>query len=372
MKTILFLLQKEFIQIFRDKSILPIIFIVPIVQLIILVHAATFEMKNIELVIFDEDHSSVSRQIVDKFSKSPFFSIKEIVSNDIRAKQMLDKDEADAYLHFPVGFERQLFRENQSKVQLVIDAVNGASAGLTQAYTMGIINDYNQELIKKSINQIQPVFSKRVNVTYMHWFNPELNYKTFMVPGILVLLVTIIGFLLSGMNIVKEKEIGTIEQINVTPIKKYQFIVGKLFPFWLIALFELAFGLMIGKILFHIPIVGSIGLLFGFASIYLLVILGMGLFVSTLVNTQQQAMFVSFFFIMIFIMMSGLFTSVDNIPVWAKYINYINPIAYFVKVIRMILLKGSGFADVQLEFFAMVLLSMAMLSLAVWRYRKTT
>lgn len=371
MRTIIFLLQKEFIQIFRDKSILPVIFVVPIIQLIILVQAATFEMKNIELVFVDEDNSSISRQIIQKFAGSPFFIIKAIDPNNANAKAYLHKGKADAIIHIPGQFEKKLFRENNAKLQLNINAINGATAGLIQAYALGIITSFNSDLIKQRINIIPLQPNKRIDVTYSHWFNPELNYKTFMVPGILVLLVTIIGFLLSGMNIVKEKEIGTIEQINVTPIHKYQFIIGKLFPFWLIALFELAFGLVIGKLLFHIPIVGNIGLVFLVASIYLLVVLGMGLFISTLVSTQQQAMFVSFFFIIIFIMMSGLFTSVDNIPLWAKYINYINPIAYFVKVIRMILLKGSTINEIKAELFSLISLAFAILSLAIWRYRKT-
>jgi ABC-2 type transport system permease protein len=210
------------------------------------------------------------------------------------------------------------------------------------------------------------------NIFYSFWYNPELNFKTFMVPGILVLLVTIIGFLLSGMNVVREKEIGTIEQINVTPIKKYQFIIGKLLPFWFIALFELAFGLTIGKLLFDIPMVGSLGLIFFVASIYLIVILSMGLFVSTITNTQQQSMLISFFIMMIFILMSGLFTSIENMPSWAQTITKFNPVAYFIKIMRMVLLKGSGFAEIQLEFFSLLGLAFAMLSLAVLRYRKTT
>jgi ABC-2 type transport system permease protein len=187
---------------------------------------------------------------------------------------------------------------------------------------------------------------------------------------VLVLLVTIIGFMLSGMNVVREKEIGTIEQINVTPIKKYQFITGKLLPFWILALFELAFGLTIGKLLFDIPLVGNLGLVFLVASVYLLVILGIGLFVSTVTNTQQQAMFVSFFFMMIFILMSGLFTSVESMPLWAQQVDKLNPVAYFIRIIRMVLLKGSGFTDIQRDFFSLLFLAAVILSLSVWRYKK--
>jgi ABC-2 type transport system permease protein len=193
-----------------------------------------------------------------------------------------------------------------------------------------------------------------------------------MVPGILCLLVTIIAFLLSGMNIVREKEIGTIEQINVTPIRKVQFIAGKLLPFWIIALFELAFGLTIGKLLFNIPIIGSLGLIFLSAAVYIFVILGFGLLISTMTNTQQQSMLVSFFFMVIFILMSGLFTSIESMPEWAQKLDRINPIAYFIRIMRMVMLKGSDFHDIRESFYSLVVYALAIISFAVWRYRKVT
>ncbi len=193
-----------------------------------------------------------------------------------------------------------------------------------------------------------------------------------MLPGILVILVTIIGMFLTALNLVREKELGTSEQINVTPIRKYHFILGKLFPFWVIALFELAFGLTIGRLFFHLPVLGSVGLLFLYASVYLLVVLGIGLFISTLASSQQQVMFLSFFFMLTFILMSGIFTPVESMPLWAQRINIINPFAYFMKVIRMILLKGSGFADIQRDFYSLIIYASVILSLAVWRYRKVS
>jgi ABC-2 type transport system permease protein len=173
------------------------------------------------------------------------------------------------------------------------------------------------------------------------------------------------------MNLVREKEIGTIEQINVTPIHKYQFIIGKLIPFWIIALFELAFGLSLGKLLFDIPIVGNIFLVFGFASIYLLAVLGIGLFISTITDNQLQSMFLSFFFMLVFILMSGLFTSVESMPDWAQMVDRVNPIYYFIRVMRMILLKGSTFKDIIQEFVSITIYAATILSLAIWRYRKT-
>jgi ABC-2 type transport system permease protein len=177
---------------------------------------------------------------------------------------------------------------------------------------------------------------------------------------------------MSGMNLVREKEIGTIEQLNVTPVKKYQFIVGKLVPFWVIALFDLAFGLFIAWLVFDMPIVGSLWLLFGLASVYLIGVLGLGLFISTVTDTQQQVMFVSFFFMMIFILMGGIFTPVESMPHWAQTLDRANPIFYFIRIMRDVVLKGSGFFDLIEEFVSLVVLGIIFLSLAIWRYRKTT
>jgi ABC-2 type transport system permease protein len=371
MRTIFYIIQKEFLQIRRNRSMLPIIFVVPIVQLIILVHAATFEMKNIRLFVVDQDLSSTSRQLVSKFDGSPFFEISSTSFSYREAEKSLMAGKTDAILQIPFGFEKNIVTMNSGKLQLVINAINGTVGGLTNAYATNVIADYSQQLAAKNTAANPSLQLKRINVTYSHWYNPELNYKTFMVPGILVLLVTIIGLLLSGMNVVREKEIGTIEQINVTPIKKYQFIIGKLTPFWLIGLFELAFGLCIGKLLFDIPVVGSLWLVFMVAAVYLLVVLGIGLLVSTVTNTQQQAMLVSFFFMMIFILMSGLFTAIDNMPEWAQNIDRFNPVAYFIRIMRMVLLKGSGFLQIKNDLLALLGLAAVMLSLAVWRYRKT-
>ena len=191
-----------------------------------------------------------------------------------------------------------------------------------------------------------------------------------MLPGILVILVTLIGAFLTALNIVREKEMGTIEQINVTPIKKYQLIIGKLVPFWCIALFDLAFGLVVGKILFHVPIIGSVFLIFGFASVYLLVALGLGLFISSLAQTQQQVMFIIYFFLLTFILMSGIFTPLESMPDLAKKINIINPFAYFMRAMRMIMLKGSTFFDVLKDLASLAIYAVVILSLALWRYRK--
>ena len=370
MKTILYIIQKEFLQVFRNKSMLPIIFVVPVVQLIILVNAATFEMKHIRIAVVDLDLSGISRKLVSKFQGSPFYQVESTTFSYNEAEDQMKRGQVDMILQLPSGFEKNLVKEGHAKVQFVINAINGQTAGLTNAYSTMILLDFNREVVAENANPALMAGIKSIQTDYSYWYNPKLNYKTYMVPGILVLLVTIIGLLLSGMNIVREKEIGTIEQINVTPIRKIHFIAGKLIPFWIIGIFELAFGLTIGKLLFNIPMEGSLWLIFMSASVYLFVILSFGLLISTVTNTQQQAMLVSFFFLVVFILMSGLFTSVESMPQWAQTLDRLNPLMYFIKIMRMVLLKGATFADISNHFRALVIYAVVIISVAISRYRK--
>ena len=372
MRTILYIIQKEFIQIRRNKVMLPMIFIVPMVQLLVLIYAATLEMKSIDMYVVDKDLTPPSKLIQNKFSGSPFFKISGTSFSIREAEEALRRDRADVILHIPRGFGNSLHKNESSDIQVLVNAINGMKAGLINAYVMNIIQDFNRELL-----QDMPVSSDRasnmnLDIRYRYWFNAELNFKFFMLPGILVLLVTIMGMFLSGLSLVREKELGTIEQINVSPIRKIQFLIGKLIPFWIIALFELAFGLTFGKFLFDIPIRGNLLLLFGFASVYLMVVMGIGLFFSTLAQTQQQIMFLFFFFLIVFILMSGVFTPTESMPEWAQQVNHINPLAYFMRVIRMIILKGSEFRDVSKEIISLGIYAVVALGLATWRYRKTT
>jgi ABC-2 type transport system permease protein len=369
MRTLSFIIRKEFIQLFRNKVMVRIIFILPLIQLIVLSYTATFEIKVIRLHVVDLDRSKTSRDLIGHFSGSPFYKIVDYSSSDKLGEQDILTGRAHQIISIPAGFEKDLNTTGQAKVQVVTNAIDGAAAALMNAYTLSIIQDFNINLVAESsgLPAIEPI-----ETTWSFWYNPELNYKNYMVPGILVLLVTIIGMFLSGMNMVREKEIGTIEQINVSPIRKYQFIIGKLLPYWLVALVELTFGLIIAKLLFAIPLLGSVGLIFLVAAVYLLVTLGLALFISTKTNTQQQTMFLSWFFLVIFILMSGLFTSVDSMPHWARIINLFNPIAYFVEVIRMIMLKGSGFMDIAHNLIILGGYAILALTVAVWQYRKTT
>jgi ABC-2 type transport system permease protein len=351
---------------------LPVIFVVPVIQMIVLVYAANLEMKEIRFVVIDKDLSATSRRIVSGFHGSPFFDFRGNEFSLKEGEHMLASEHADLLIHIPEGLDERLRREGNADVQLLINAVNATKASLIYAYSNGILQGTNRDIRTEVFGSGLTLPLKTINITTAYWYNPGLNYKIYMLPGILVILVTIIGMFLSSLNLVREKEMGTSEQINVTPIRKVHFIIGKLLPFWIIALFEMAFGLTLGRTLFNLPILGNPLLLFGFTGLYLLVVMGIGLFISALSSTQQQVMFLTFFFMLTFILMSGIFTPVESMPDWAQKVNIINPFAYFMKVIRMILLKGSGFADIRSEFVALSIYAATVLSLAVWRYRKVS
>lgn len=373
MKIILYIIRKEFKQIFRNKGMLPIIFILPILQLVILSNAATYEIKNIQFGYLDADHTSLSRGLIEQFKGSTYFNISEPFSSETDANQALQKGKIDAYIYIPNHFERDLQNDKTNTIGVYVDAIDGAAAGIINVYISQIIKNYNKRIATDFV-QISDTIQKpsSINAIPLFWYNKTLNYKTFMVPGILVLLVSMITLFLSGMNIVREKEIGTLEQINVTPIKKHQFIIGKLFPFWVIGMALLTIGLILAKIIFKVPILGNLALLYAYTSVYILVILGMGLFISNFTDTQQQAMFIAWFFVVIFILMSGLFTPIESMPKWAQILTEFNPIRYFVEIIRMVMLKGSGFADILPLALKTIAYAILMNVLAVWSYKKTT
>lgn len=372
MKTILFIIQKEFRQIFRNKAMLPIIFVLPMVQLLILSNAASFEIKNIKFSYIDNDHSVASRELISKFEASKYFNIIERFSSKKEADLQMQTGKVDVILEIPNHFERDLIKENGTNLSVSINAIDGAAAGVENVYISQIINGFNQKIQTQLYQYNDASYVQPVNIVTIpsFWYNNTLNYKTFMVPGILVLLVTMLTLFLSSMNIVREKEIGTLEQINVTPIRKHQFIIGKLFPFWVLGLLILTVGLTIAKVVFSVPILGSIGLIYFFTSIYLLVILGIGLIISNNSDTQQQAMFIAWFFSVIFILMSGLFTPIESMPQWAQNLTLLNPIRYFVEIIRMVMLKGATFSDISRPFFMIVGYAFVLNGIAVWSYKK--
>lgn len=371
MRTIRFLLQKEFLQIFRNKSMLPIIFMMPVVQLVVLSFAATYELREVNFHLVDFDQTEASHRLVGKFQASGYFHLQDRSYDVDEGIQKMRSNDVRLVLVIPEDFERNIESGRPVSVQLNIDAVDGSSAGLIQGYGRSIIQDFAGE-VEPVVTKLSPPDKAGIKIIPASWYNPNLDYINYMVPGILVVLVSMIGMFLSGMNIVREKEIGTIEQLNVTPIKRYQFIIGKLLPFWIIALFELAFGLLIARFGFGIPFVGSVWLLFVIAGIYLLTVQGLGLFISTITYTQQQAMFIAWFMMVVFILMGGLFTPIESMPVWAQKLTWFNPISHFIKIMRMVLLKGSGWAEIQNLAAILVLMAGVILPSAIFRYRKST
>ena len=241
MRVIWIILKKEFKQIFRNKGMLPIIFVAPIIQLLILANAATFDIKNLKLFVIDKDQSSLSQMLIDKFQGSPYFQVCGFSFQSQAGEDALQNDQADLVIEIPAGAEKDLMRRGQADVQLIINAIDGTKAGLGNGYATAVVADLNQDFRDRYLLAGRSLGRrvKQIEINHSPWYNPDFDYRYFMVPGILVLLVTMIGAFLSGMNVVREKEIGTIEQLNVSPIKKYQFIIGKLLPFWIVALFEL-------------------------------------------------------------------------------------------------------------------------------------
>ena len=373
MRTLKFLLRKEFRQIFRNKALLPVIFVVPMIQLLILPLAADYEIKNINISIVDNDHSTYSQKLISKITASGYFRLAGYGNSFKNAFKQIEKDKSDLVLEIPHDFEKNLVRENHEKLSIAVNAINGSKANLGGAYLGKVIADFNGDIRLQWGNAVASNSLPTIQVASANWFNPNLNYRLFMVPGILVILVTMIGAYMCALNIVKEKEIGTIEQINVTPIKKHHFILGKLIPFWVIGLFIFSVGLfVIGRLVYGIIPLGSIPLLYAFLTLYLIAVMGIGLLISTYSQTQQQAMSVAFFFIMIFLLMSGLFTPVESMPDWAKVIAQCSPVTHFIDVMRMVVLKGSGFTDIKYKFLIMTGFAVLFNGWAILNYRKTS
>jgi ABC-2 type transport system permease protein len=371
MRTILYLIRKEFLQIFRDKFIGKAIFAIPIVQMLVLVPAVTFEIKEVNLCIVDRDMTIESRELVSHLVGSTFFKVRHSTFSEREANDLLHQGKCDLVLQVPAGFGEDIGKGTPTQVMASANAINAMNAQLSWAYLSGVIQYYNMNILVKEIGTRSFTSIPQIGVTNRYWYNELLNYSWYMLPGILGILVLAIGFLLAGLNLVKEKESGTIEQMNVTPVKKYQFIIAKITPFLLIGLTDLALGLIIGKLVFNIPFVGSLGLLFLCSTVFMIAVLGLALLISTFSSTQQQFMFTAFFFMIIFILMSGIFTPLESMPDWAQKIDLLNPVVYIMRINRMVILKGSTFQDIRTEFLALVLIALATTTLAVNRYRKT-
>lgn len=373
MRTLRFLLRKEFLQIVRDRAMLRLLIAMPVVQLLVLSSAATFEIRRAEMVVVDADRSATSRGLVQRLVASGRFRLVEAAASTERADRALLSREAAVVVSIPPRFERELVRHGTASVQLVFNAEDGAAAGVLRSYANRILSAYSAELDR----ELRPAAPRaraapRIEVSTRGWYNPELDYLHFMVPGILVVLVTIVATAVGAMNIVREKELGTLEQLNVTPITRTQFIASKLIPFWLIALADLAIGLTVGGLVFGIPMRGSLVLVFGAAAVYLVAALGIGLWISTVAETQQQAMFLSFAINMVYLLMSGLFTPLRSMPAWAQWMAELSPVKHFIVIMRAVLVKGAGLEAVGEPLLVLALFGTVVLTLAVRQYSKIT
>lgn len=367
------LIRKEFRQIFRNKSILVIIFIAPLLQLLILPMAANYEVKNINLAVVDHDHSTVSRDLINDITSSGYFQLTYFGENYRAAFEKIEKENADLILEIPPNFEKNLIRENQQQVFVGINAINGTKAGLSGAYLTQIFQLFNKNIQLKFQPQIaEAAKNSGLEIRSLMWFNKNYNYRLSLVPGILVFLVTLVGGMLSALNIVEEKEIGTIEQINVSPVKKSNFILGKMIPFWILSMVVFILGMFISHFFYKVDMYGNLPTLLLFVTIYQIGILGYGLLISTYSETQQQAMFINFFFVMIFILMSGLFTPIESMPIWSQYIAKMNPMTYMIEIIRLIMLKGSTIQNLLPQLLALIVFAVVFNVWAILNYRKTS
>jgi len=381
MRTLRFLLRKEFLQIFRDRTMLRLMIAAPVIQLLVLSNAASFEVREASTYVVDLDNSTASRGLVQRMVASGRFEVADASPSMELADQALLSRDVSIVLRIPPDFERHLTRAGEAPVQVVLDAEDGAGAAVLQSYVRRIIADHARELTTTLrpdrrtaalTDPATPPTASTIDVRTRGWYNDELRYYDYMVPGILVLLVTIVATSIAAMNVVREKEIGTLEQLNVTPVTRAQLIASKLLPFWIIALVDLGIGLLVARLVFDIPMRGSLLLVFFAAVLYLFAALGIGLWISTIAETQQQAMFISFAINMVYLLMSGLFTPIQSMPVWAQAIAELSPVKHFIVIMRAVLVRGADLAAIQAPLIALAAYGAIVLMMAARQYSKTT
>lgn len=369
MRILFFLLEKEFKQILRNRFMPKLIIMLPVMQLLILPWAANFEIKNINLAMVDHDRSSFSRQLARNLVSSGYFRLVDFSVSAAQAQQLIEHDTADVAIEIPAGFEKDLVRLNPPSVLISANAINNTKGGLGGAYAASIIQDF---VAGKALPVTPAADAGPIEIVVQNRFNPSMNYKMYMVPGVIAILLTIIGGFLSALNIVAEKEAGTIEQMNVTPVPKSVFILAKVIPFWVIGFIILTIGLVLAFFVYGLRPAGGYSIIYGFAAVYLFAFTGFGLLLSNFSSTQQQAMFTAYFFIIVFMLMSGFFTPITSMPGWAQTLSHFNPITYFVDVMRLVFLKGSTFADVQPQFIRITIFALIFNAAAIISYRKTS
>jgi ABC-2 type transport system permease protein len=367
------MLIKEFIQVFRDPKMRIIIFIIPIFQTIVFGYAVNTDVKDIKTAVYDLDNSPESRDLAARFAGSGYFQIVEHVYGDKRVEQLIDTGAVKAVLRMNRGFGAELGAGRIAPLQILLDGTDSNTAGIVLTYAGMIAAGYNDRIrLEQAARAFGPSF--RVGGVEMEsraWFNENLESRNFYVPAVIANIVFIITMLLSSMAVVREKEIGTMEQVIVTPIRRSEFILGKTVPFILIGFIDVALITLVAAFWFGVPIRGSIPLLFGATALFLMSSLGFGLLISTVSRTQQQAMMSAFFFIFPAMLLSGFAFPIENMPETVQWLTFLNPLRYYLVIIRGIFLKGVGFGILWQQFLALFLLGTVILGFAVSRFRKT-
>ncbi|MDR2948931.1 MAG: ABC transporter permease [Prevotella sp.] len=366
-----FLIEKEFKQIIRNSFIPRMIIGMPIMMMLIMPWAANQEVKDINISIVDNDHSTYSERLTHKVTSSGYFHLTDVSASNEEALHSIESGKADVILDIESGFERNLVREGAASVMISANTVNGVKGGLSSSYLGIILNDFASEIRSEQIPQSGKNSMPVIDIRPQYKFNPHLDYKVFMIPALMVIMLTLLTGALPALNIVSEKEVGTIEQMNVSPVNKFTFILAKLVPYWIIGFIVLTICFGLAAIIYGMLPLGSLLTIYLLSGIYILVMSGLGLIISNYSDTMQQAMFVMFFFMMILILMSGLFTPINSMPEWAQVITRFNPLRYFIEVMRMVYLKGSAIAELTTQIFALIGFALLFNIWAVISYRKT-
>jgi ABC-2 type transport system permease protein len=372
MKAVLSIIWKEFVQLRRDPRLFPVIFLSPVLQLLLLGYAADLDVKHIPSVICDMDRSAASRDFLDGFINSGYFTVKARVERLDEIDRFLDVGDAAMAFVIPRGFGNQSAGGEPASVMIIADGAESQSATIGVNYATMIAGRYAQKIVLEKLERLKGLGTKPVVVTpeVRVWYNPELRSRNFMVPGVLGLILMIMTTSLASIGIVRERETGTMEQLIVTPIRPHQLILGKLLPFVIIGLIEAAFVISIAKWWFVVPVRGSVPLLLALSLAFMLNTLGIGLFVSTISKNQQQAMLTSMFFILPQILLSGFVFPIENMPKFFQYLTHIVPIRYFFVIIRGIMLRGAGWLELWDQAAALLILGTVLLGLSVARFHK--
>ena len=371
---ILTMLRKEFRSVFRDPRMRMVIFGVPVLQTLIFGYAVTMDVRHVRLVVIDRDSTPASRDLISRFTGSDYFDAVLATNDEAAARRAIDAADASAILQINAGFEADLKAAQPAPVQLIVDGSDSNTARLVLNYSSVIAAEYNNDVVlatalrRAGTNLTPPAVDLRPRA----WFNENLESRNYFVPGVMAVLVMLISLMLTGMAIVREKEVGTIEQIMVTPIRPIEFILGKFAPFIVIGFVDVVLVTIVGVFWFDIPIRGSFGLLLLGTACFLLSTLGIGLFISTVSSTQQQAMMTTFFFFFPAMLLSGFIYPIANMPRVVQWLTLFNPLRYFLVIIRGVFLKGIGIDILWPQLLALVAIGVAVMAFAVTRFHKTS